>query len=432
MHIPQRGTVRICKKLEIDYAEAVVGFEFGNKRAVPVINGVVVAKEHEKELRKAWKEWNDEQQKKDAVKQEKLVLDLWRKFVMGLRIRERVGEMYGEELGEGSTLPVHLKQGMSRKEPIDVDMDEDGSLTSARPAAMEPEDDSMTGGGFLLSDEEDRSEPDELVIEHHHQVPTSELKGKGKGKEKEPDTSVSVAAQYPTPASMPSTNKPVSAVAMQGTHRQAPSAPVVDDEGESVSDFSELPDSRDRTGSADQDEEDSADHNEEDSMDQGEEDSIKSVPKGSQLDGADSDTDTEAETDSTSLPTSDDDSDSMSSSEEDFIPPPSSRRRSKPTAPTSISKSARETSDVHPSTPSMRTRSTHYTSTTEPTTTKSNIKVIIDPAHTHAAADTTSISSKTSTPNQSTHGPHATSPSISTGVTSPYFKNRKNRSERKR
>ena len=51
VHIPLRGTVRICKKLEIDYAEAVTGFEFGHKLAVPVVEGVVVAEEHEKAVR---------------------------------------------------------------------------------------------------------------------------------------------------------------------------------------------------------------------------------------------------------------------------------------------------------------------------------------------------------------------------------------------
>ena len=47
VHIPLKNTVRICKRLGIDFAEAVTGFEFGKQRAVPVITGVVVAEEHE-------------------------------------------------------------------------------------------------------------------------------------------------------------------------------------------------------------------------------------------------------------------------------------------------------------------------------------------------------------------------------------------------
>lgn len=46
VHIPLKSTVRICKRLGIDFAEAVTGFEFGKQRAVPVITGVVVAEEY--------------------------------------------------------------------------------------------------------------------------------------------------------------------------------------------------------------------------------------------------------------------------------------------------------------------------------------------------------------------------------------------------
>lgn len=48
VHIPLKSTVRICKRLDIDFAEAVTGFEFGKQRAVPIITGVVVAEEHER------------------------------------------------------------------------------------------------------------------------------------------------------------------------------------------------------------------------------------------------------------------------------------------------------------------------------------------------------------------------------------------------
>ncbi|KAE8131959.1 Rad4 transglutaminase-like domain-containing protein, partial [Aspergillus pseudotamarii] len=54
-HIPWPGTVRICKKLGIDYAEAVTGFEFGSKMAVPVIEGVVIAAENEDLVKDAWR-----------------------------------------------------------------------------------------------------------------------------------------------------------------------------------------------------------------------------------------------------------------------------------------------------------------------------------------------------------------------------------------
>jgi xeroderma pigmentosum group C-complementing protein len=163
VHVPIRGTVRICKKLEIDYAEAVTGFEFGRRMAVPVITGVVVAKENEKAVREAWKLWDEEQRKKEEGKLEKAVLALWRKFVMGLRINERVQEAYGDDAG-----------GMENKSDVSN--------------MHRPFENSNMGGGFLLP-HEDEDHANELVMEHTEpHIPTKRQ---------------TAATQYPTPASMP-------------------------------------------------------------------------------------------------------------------------------------------------------------------------------------------------------------------------------------
>ena len=96
VHLPMRGTVRICKKLGIDYAEAVTGFEFGSKLAVPVVQGVVVAEEHGKAVREGWEEFAEQQRIKEEGKLQAAILATWKKMLMGLRIRERVNETYGE------------------------------------------------------------------------------------------------------------------------------------------------------------------------------------------------------------------------------------------------------------------------------------------------------------------------------------------------
>jgi len=101
VHIPLRGTAKVCKTLGIEFAEACTGFEFGKQRAVPVLTGVVVAKGNEDMVIDAWEEEMERQRLKEEAKQEKLVLGLWRKFVTGLRIRERVRrEYHGGEDGQ--------------------------------------------------------------------------------------------------------------------------------------------------------------------------------------------------------------------------------------------------------------------------------------------------------------------------------------------
>jgi xeroderma pigmentosum group C-complementing protein len=187
VHLPMKGLKRICNKLEIDFAEAVVGFEFGNKMAVPIIKGVVIAEENEGAVRDAWKTWAEEQRIKEESKIEKQALDMWRKMLMGLRIRERVADEYGGfEIGDDA---IPNAKGKTADEPIDVDQEEAGIA-----GGFNPDDDEEMGGGFLIphSDEE---EDTELILEHHDAV---EVKSKGKQKE---------AAGYPTPDSVLSSGK---------------------------------------------------------------------------------------------------------------------------------------------------------------------------------------------------------------------------------
>ena len=45
MHLRFRGAFSVAKRLEIDYAPAMVGFEFKNGRSHPVFEGIVVCAE---------------------------------------------------------------------------------------------------------------------------------------------------------------------------------------------------------------------------------------------------------------------------------------------------------------------------------------------------------------------------------------------------
>ena len=226
-HIPLKGTIRICKKLEIDFAEAVTGFEFGNKRAVPVCTGVVVAKEHEKAVREAWREYNEAQKAKEEKKLEAQVLETWRKFVIGLRIRERVRDTYGEaavdELGVGKSIDV----------PILLESEDD------RPGSGESSkfvDDEFSGiGGFLRESDEEHVGSDLEVGYHPNDdrrtgekatSAASSTKGKPRATEAE--------EHYPTPSSV-SPLKP----AVRG--ERLSQSTVDKDEDAGMSDLSSVP-----------------------------------------------------------------------------------------------------------------------------------------------------------------------------------------------
>jgi xeroderma pigmentosum group C-complementing protein len=133
VHLPWSGTARICKRLGIDYAEAVTGFEFGSKMAVPVIEGVVIAEDNEGLLRDAWRVDQEARRQRERLQQEKRILQTWRKFLMGLRIAERVRAEYGED-GDVETMnPFAIQPSVRAEASTAVDH----------------------GGGFLLPGNDD-------------------------------------------------------------------------------------------------------------------------------------------------------------------------------------------------------------------------------------------------------------------------------------
>ncbi|KXJ95671.1 Rad4 transglutaminase-like domain-domain-containing protein, partial [Microdochium bolleyi] len=108
VHIPYRGVVRVCKRMGIDFAEAVVGFEFGNRMAVPVIQGVVVAEEHHDTVIEELEKDEAERARKEDEKKRKLVLTTWRKLLLGLRVADRIREDYAHlEEDEGAGGGAH-------------------------------------------------------------------------------------------------------------------------------------------------------------------------------------------------------------------------------------------------------------------------------------------------------------------------------------
>jgi xeroderma pigmentosum group C-complementing protein len=167
VHIPLKGTARVCRKLNINYAEACTGFEFGKMRAVPVITGVVVAEENEDMVIDAWEAEEADKARKEAEKQQKFVLGLWKKFYSGLKIVQRMKDEYGEE----AELPKKdIFEPMEKKEESEWDVfqkyqdkDFEGGFLREEPSAaggFMGEDapaathEDMAGGFFVASQED--------------------------------------------------------------------------------------------------------------------------------------------------------------------------------------------------------------------------------------------------------------------------------------
>ncbi|KAK6521970.1 hypothetical protein TWF281_002543 [Arthrobotrys megalospora] len=130
-HVLWRNAVRLCKKLGIEFAEAVTGFEFKNKRAIPRTEGVLCAKENADVLTEACRQDEEQRRLKEDEKREQVCLALWKKFLIGLRIVERVEEDYGSGTIEPSWSRNHTVgpgQETTKNSGENSDVEEGGFL----------------------------------------------------------------------------------------------------------------------------------------------------------------------------------------------------------------------------------------------------------------------------------------------------------------
>jgi xeroderma pigmentosum group C-complementing protein len=90
--------------LGIDYAEALTGFEFRGRHGTAVLRGVVVAAEYQEAVEAIIAGFKYEREREREYEHEKNILNMWRRFYVGLRIKNRVdayasdGEVNDENL----------------------------------------------------------------------------------------------------------------------------------------------------------------------------------------------------------------------------------------------------------------------------------------------------------------------------------------------
>ncbi|WVN89892.1 uncharacterized protein L203_105122 [Cryptococcus depauperatus CBS 7841] len=101
VHLPYKGIAKVAKSLGISYSEACTGFEFKKQRAVPIINGIVIAQENEQVTREAYEESIAAAEEKELIKREEQALKRWVKLINGLRLHQRLQQDYGSSEAQG-------------------------------------------------------------------------------------------------------------------------------------------------------------------------------------------------------------------------------------------------------------------------------------------------------------------------------------------
>lgn len=202
-------TARAARVLGIDYADAVTGFAFKGRHGMAVTNGAVVAAEYKEAVEEVIEAFEDEKTREEEQRRIFEALRMWKRFLAGLRIRERIEgyEIEGErdmitkeemekleEDDEGEEGGGFLPDG-DAEEPAqptagkvsfqdmactvgneeggflaDEDQDEENNLNNRRPQApdiflngfINEDDDDGGGGGFVLDDPEDQDAEEAL------------------------------------------------------------------------------------------------------------------------------------------------------------------------------------------------------------------------------------------------------------------------------
>lgn len=130
VHVKDDEAVLAARILGIDYAPALTGFEFRGRHGTAVLKGVVVAEEYGDAMEAVIEGIRDEQARVEDQLKSLRALKVWKRFLVGLRIKERV-DGYADEENEGME---------ERRMDVEESEESEGYVG---------EDDDHGGGGFF-------------------------------------------------------------------------------------------------------------------------------------------------------------------------------------------------------------------------------------------------------------------------------------------
>ncbi|KAF2203574.1 Rad4-domain-containing protein [Delitschia confertaspora ATCC 74209] len=109
VHIPHKNASKAARIIGVDYADAVTGFNFKGRHGTAVIQGVVVAEEYGEAMKAVLDAMEYAQEEEEIAHKSLEALRLWRRFLLGLRIYQRINaiEIDGEK---GDVMQMEIDQ----------------------------------------------------------------------------------------------------------------------------------------------------------------------------------------------------------------------------------------------------------------------------------------------------------------------------------
>ncbi|XP_062557649.1 DNA repair protein complementing XP-C cells homolog [Armigeres subalbatus] len=94
VHLQLPGLNRVCKRLGIDCAPVLTGFEMARMRMIPVYDGFVVCEEFANKVVEEWYKEMEEEERREQEKYEKRIYGNWKRLIKGLLVRRKLQNKY--------------------------------------------------------------------------------------------------------------------------------------------------------------------------------------------------------------------------------------------------------------------------------------------------------------------------------------------------
>ncbi|KAF5750000.1 DNA repair protein complementing XP-C cells isoform X1 [Tripterygium wilfordii] len=117
VHVRLPRAFSVAKKLGVDYAPAMVGFEFRNGRCIPVFDGIVVCAEFKDAILEAFAGEEERREAEEKKRNEAKAISRWYQLLSSVVTRQRLNNRYGEN--SSSQMPSNIqKVNMESNSPV--------------------------------------------------------------------------------------------------------------------------------------------------------------------------------------------------------------------------------------------------------------------------------------------------------------------------
>ncbi|XP_042501207.1 DNA repair protein RAD4 isoform X2 [Macadamia integrifolia] len=112
VHLRLPRIVPVVKRLEIDFAPAMVGFEFRNGRSLPGFEGVVVCTEFKDAILDAYEEEEEIRRAEEKKRNEMQAISRWYQLLSSILTQQRLKNTYGEGSSSQAPRDIHLRDDL--------------------------------------------------------------------------------------------------------------------------------------------------------------------------------------------------------------------------------------------------------------------------------------------------------------------------------